>query len=60
MQLLNVEKIWTDMRSFTQDFGYQPKINVKKRILQFVTWYKDYYKQSSSKDLTKKLKLFSN
>lgn len=45
MQLGDVEKTWADVSNFQEDYNYFPKTSVEKGIVQFVIWYKEYYKK---------------
>ncbi|HPE76075.1 MAG TPA: NAD-dependent epimerase/dehydratase family protein [Draconibacterium sp.] len=45
MQQGDVLKTYADVEALKLDFGYEPKISLKKGIEEFAKWYKSYYEQ---------------
>lgn len=43
IQLGDVEATYADVSSLMQDFGYQPKMELKEGVRRFVDWYRGYY-----------------
>ena len=43
MQPGDVEQTWADTSALFKDYNYKPTTNIKKGIVEFVKWYKDYY-----------------
>ena len=44
MQPGDVERTWADISDTTIDFNFIPKTDVEAGVIEFVNWYRSYYK----------------
>jgi len=44
MQPGDVEQTWADTSALFKDYNYKPTTKIDKGIKEFVSWYKDYYR----------------
>ena len=44
MQPGDVEKTWADVEDLKRDYGYEPNTAIEKGVIEFIKWYKWYYK----------------
>jgi UDP-glucuronate 4-epimerase len=44
MQPGDVERTWADVEGLQKDFNYSPKTTIQEGIMEFVKWYREYYK----------------
>ncbi|MFV0483147.1 MAG: NAD-dependent epimerase/dehydratase family protein [Bacteroidales bacterium] len=45
MQQGDVERTWADTTLIRNDYGYQPKTDIKSGLQEFINWYREYYNQ---------------
>jgi len=45
MQPGDVPSTWADVTDLTENLNYKPNTSVKEGIKNFLTWYRDYYKE---------------
>ncbi|WP_152576041.1 NAD-dependent epimerase [Pelagihabitans pacificus] len=43
MQAGDVEKTWANVDTLIRDYNYSPNTPIKKGIVSFISWYKQYY-----------------
>jgi UDP-glucuronate 4-epimerase len=43
MQPGDVLKTFADVETLKNDFGYEPKVSLKKGITEFAKWFRNYY-----------------
>ena len=48
MQAGDVPVTFADVDELVADIGFKPSTNIESGISQFVSWYKDYYKNDKS------------
>ena len=51
LQSGDVEETWADISDLKAEFGYEPKIDVKVGIPEFVKWYKGFYPEIASTNI---------
>ena len=44
MQPGDVEKTWADTSALLKNYNYKPSTKIDKGTMEFVRWYKDYYR----------------
>ena len=52
MQPGDVEKTWANVDDLISDYGYHPNTSIKKGVLEFINWYKEFYKIDHHKTLS--------
>lgn len=43
MQPGDVERTWADVRSFKEQFNYNPDTSIEEGVSKFIKWFKNYY-----------------
>ena len=44
MQMGDVKNTWADLSCLINDYNYTPKVKIDKGVLEFISWFKKYFK----------------